>query len=158
MGAKPGHPAQFDPVYLPAKGTVVDIYVTWADADGKTHTARAQDWVMHLPTSKSMSHDWVFGGSSFWKDESSGEEYYQAEGGELICLSNFSTATLDLPVNSSQANAELLFGVFTKNVPKLGTPVQLILRPRLNPPATSDKVEAAKEADGTDDKATQPKP
>ena len=164
VGAKPGHPAQFDPVYVPAKGTVVDIDVTWADGDGKTHTARAQDWVMHLPTSKPMSQDWVFGGSSFWRDEATGQDYYQAEGGELICLSNFSTATLDLPVSSSQANSDLLFGAFTENVPALGTPVKLILRPRLKASATPDKAADAKEpgdakpGTNADERTTRPKP
>jgi hypothetical protein len=41
---------------------------------------------------------------------------------------------LDLPVESSQANQNLMFGAFTDHIPPLGTKVRLILTPRL--PAT----------------------
>ena len=75
-----------------------------------------------------MSEDWVFAGSGFWKDPDTGKEFYQAEGGELICVSNFSTATLDLPVASPQDNEGLFFDAFTDNIPPLGTRVWLALR------------------------------
>ena len=74
-----------------------------------------------------MQDDWVFAGSSFWTDPTDGKEYYQADGGDLICVSNFPTATLDLPIESSQANDELMFEVFAGRVPPRGTEVDLIL-------------------------------
>ena len=75
-----------------------------------------------------MEYDWVFAGSGFWKDDD-GKEHYKANGGDLICVSNFETAMLDLPISSSQANAELQFEAFTERIPPLGTPVIIILEP-----------------------------
>jgi hypothetical protein len=74
-----------------------------------------------------MAADWVFVGSSFWKDETTGEEFYQADGGDLVCISNFPTATLDLPIASSQSNEALLFEVMEGVVPPRDTAVEMIL-------------------------------
>jgi len=52
-----------------------------------------------------------------------------AESGDLICVSNFPTATLDVPVKSSQANEELLYEPFTERIPPRDTKVRLVLRP-----------------------------
>jgi len=68
----------------------------------------------------------VFAGSSFWTDPTDGKEYYQADGGDLICVSNFPTATLDLPVKSSQSNEALLFEVFEGRVPPRDTEVEIV--------------------------------
>jgi len=130
VGAVPGKPVHFAPKYVCASGPIVDVFVLWKDKEGKLHKDRAQDWVRDAKTGKAMSHDWVFGGSSFWTDDE-GVRHYQAEGGELICLSNFSTAMMDLPIKSGQANDDLLFSCFTKNIPPVGTEVQLVLMPRL---------------------------
>ena len=78
-----------------------------------------------------MEHPWVFAGSGFWKDPETGEEFYMAEAGDLICVSNFSTATLDIPAKSSQVNEGLLFEANPDVVPPLGTPVRLVLKPKL---------------------------
>ena len=51
-------------------------------------------------TGKNLNIDWVFAGSGFWKDEETGKQHYQANGGDFICVSNFPTATLDLPVHT----------------------------------------------------------
>jgi len=45
----------------------------------------------------------------------------------VICVSNFPTALLDLPLQSSQANEELLFEAFAGRVPPRDTEVDLIL-------------------------------
>jgi hypothetical protein len=69
----------------------------------------------------------VFAGSSFWTDPSDGKEYYQADGGDFICLSNFPTAMLDLPIPSTQSNEALVFEAFKGHVPPVGTAVELLL-------------------------------
>jgi hypothetical protein len=138
---------QFDPEYVPAAGTTIDIFVLWQDDKGK-HKVRAQEWIKDAKTGEEMKHDWVFGGSSFWTDESTGEKYYQADSGDLICLSNFSSATLDLPINSSQANNALLFSAFTERIPPRGTKVRLVLIPRLEKkPSEAPKKESPEKAD-----------
>ena len=131
LGAKVGRPVQFMPKYVPASGSVVDIEVIWKDKDGKIQKSRGQDWVRNYQTKKPMQRDWVFAGSGFWTDERTGKEHYQAEGGDFICVSNFSTAMLDLPIKSSQQNEALLFEAFTERIPPLGTPVTIVLKPRL---------------------------
>ncbi|MCA9188888.1 MAG: hypothetical protein KDA99_24860, partial [Planctomycetales bacterium] len=131
VGAKPGSPVSFQPKYKAAMGPIVKIEAMWKDKDGKEKRVNAQEWVRDVATKKAMKHDWVFAGSGFWKDPETGKSYYHAESGELICVSNFSTATLDLTVNSSQANSDLLFEAFTENIPELGTPVKLVLTPEL---------------------------
>jgi hypothetical protein len=129
-GAKPGTPVSFDPEYKPARGQIVDIYVLWNDAEGAKHQARAQEWVKDTKTRKAMTHDWVFAGSGFWKDEETGQQHYKANGGDLVCVSNFPTATLDLPIHSSQSNDELMFVPFTDHVPPRGTKVRVVFIPR----------------------------
>ena len=131
VGAAVGHPVQFDPKYLPAAGTPIDIFVLWKDKAGKKHKAPAQQWIRQVKTGKAMRDTWVFAGSGFFTDPETGKRYYHADGGDFICVSNFSSAMLDLPVPSSQAAAELLFEAFTENIPPLETKVRLVLVPRL---------------------------
>jgi len=130
VGAVPGTPVRYDPTYKPATGQIIDIYVLWKDEQGGKHQVRAQDWVRFGKTNKPMPYDWVFAGSSFGKDEETGREYYRANGGDLICVSNFPTAMLDLPVASSDTNADLLFEAFTDHIPPKGTSVRVVLIPR----------------------------
>ena len=132
LGAEPGTPVQFVPEYKPPTGTEIEITVEWLDEAGKKKTARAQDWVQSMRTKKAMPHPFVFAGSRFWTDPETGKQYYQAEGGDFICVSNFSTAMLDIPVPSSQTNEELAFQAYTERIPPLGAAVRLILKPKLN--------------------------
>ena len=87
----------------------------------------AQDWVVDADTDKPLSAPWVFAGSGFWTEESSGKRYYMAEVGDFICVSNFSTAMLDVTIESTSAAEGLLFKANTEAIPPLGTPVRLIL-------------------------------
>ncbi len=130
LGAKTGAPVQFEP-FQPPTGTEIDISVRWLDQNGKWQSTRAQDWVKDIKTDTPMTHPWVFAGSGFWKDEESGQEYYMADAGDFICVSNFTTATLDIPAESSQVNEGLLFEANSEKVPPLGTPVRLVLTPKL---------------------------
>ena len=130
VGARPGKPVSYDPKYRAATGSTVEIEIVWRNVAGKIMRVRAQEWVNNAKTGKPLKYEWVFGGSNFWTDETSGERYYAADGGELICVSNFTTATLDLPIESSAANQDLLFIANSENIPKRHTPLQLILRPR----------------------------
>lgn len=154
VGAKPGRPVKFDPEYSPATGQIIDVFLLWKDADGTTKQGRAQDWIKHTKTGKSMESDFVFAGSGFWTDEETGKRYYQANGGDFICVSNFPTAMLDLPVKSSQANADLLFNADTEKIPKKGTKVRVVLVPRAErkEPA-AEKAEEPKADAKAEDKA-----
>ena len=127
VGLEPGKPVRFRPDYEAATGPVVNVRVVWESKDGKQKVARAQEWIRHAKQGTEMEHEWVFAGSRFWTDEQTGEEYYYADGGELICLSNFSTAMLDLPIQSSQENTGLMFDAFTSRIPAIGTKVYVVL-------------------------------
>jgi hypothetical protein len=131
VGAKAGTPVEFQPEYKPATGTTIDVTCIWTDEAGTVQHKKAHDWIQNVQTKKPLELDWVFAGSRMYKDETTGEEFYQAEGGELICVSNFPSAMLDLPVESSQANNALLFQAFTEKIPPKGTKVRLVLAPRL---------------------------
>jgi hypothetical protein len=130
LGVEPGRPVVFRPEYRAAEGPEIDVHVYWKDAQGKQQAARGQDWIRNVKTGKALDHPWVFGGSGFWKDEQSGEEYYMAESGDLICVSNFPSATMDLPIESSQSNESLIYECYTDRIPPLGTPVTVTLTPR----------------------------
>jgi hypothetical protein len=134
VGAEVGHPVSFRPTFRPPAGTEIEIEVHWQDAEGKWLSAKGQDWVRDTRTQKPLAHPWVFAGSGFWQDEETDKEYYKAEAGDLICVSNFSTAMLDIPVESSQVNDGLMFEANTEKIPRLGTPVRMVLNPKLKKP------------------------
>ncbi len=77
-----------------------------------------------------MKASFVFVGSSMYKDEDTGEEYYQAEGGHLICVSNFSDALLDIREESTASDGGQTYEAWTEKIPPDGTPVLLVLKPR----------------------------
>jgi hypothetical protein len=52
-----------------------------------------------------------------------------ADGGEMICVSNFTTAMMDLPVQSTQSREGLIFEAFTEKIPAMKTRVRLVLKP-----------------------------
>lgn len=129
IGADSGHPVQYDPKYQPATGTKISIEVLWVDEKSKRHHINAKKWIRDLKTKKELSIDWVFAGSGFWRDEETGKKFYKANGGEMICVSNFSSAMLDLPIESSVSNDDLVFEAFEGRIPPLGTHVRLVLKP-----------------------------
>lgn len=133
VGAKVGRPVQFTPEYVPAAGTEIEITLHWKDEQGKQQSAKAQQWIRDAKTGKAMAHPWVFAGSGFWVDPSDGQKHYQAESGDFICVSNFPSAMLDLPIESTQSNEGLLFEPFTDRIPPIGTPVRLVLKPKVAP-------------------------
>lgn len=137
LGAEPGPPVRFRPEYKPAEGTEIEVQVIWKDQQGQEHRVRAQEWIKNTKTDQVLQSPWVFAGSGFWTDEKTGERFYYADGGDFICVSNFSSAMLDLPVKSSEANSTLLFSAFTERIPPIGTRVFLQLTPKLQgePPA-----------------------
>lgn len=130
VGAETGHPVQFRPKFAPPTGTEIEIEVQWLDDKGQWQKARAQDWIRDSKTKKPMTQPWVFAGSGFWKDEQ-GKDFYMAESGDFICVSNFTTAMLDIPIESSQSNEGLLFEANSEKIPPLGTPVRIVLTPKL---------------------------
>lgn len=130
VGAEVGSTATFHPEFKPPTGTTIEILIRYRDQEGQWQAARAQDWVRDLRTKKPMTESWVFAGSGFWTDPETGKRHYMAESGDLICVSNFSTAMLDIPMQSTQSDEGRLFEANSELVPPLGTPVRLVLKPK----------------------------
>jgi hypothetical protein len=133
LGAEPGHPVQWLDEYKPVTGPEIKITVMWKDGDQLVRR-RGQEMVLNMATEKTMEQPWVFGGSITETDPESGITYYFADGGELVCLSNFSTAAMDVPVQSSDANEGLMFRANTANIPEIGTKVYVLFQPLLIAP------------------------
>jgi hypothetical protein len=133
-GAKPGSTVKYTEdgkIILPT-GPRIKITLIYKDKDNnKTITVPAKEWVRDNQTKKNLTHDWVFAGSQLFQNplEPDKPPLYGANGGDVICVSNFQEALLDLPINSSKNNAELEFEAFTERIPPLGTPVTVILEP-----------------------------
>lgn len=128
VGAEPGSPVRFQPEYRPPTGTEIAVGIEWT-VDGEKQTTTAQDWIRNAETGKAMDLPFVFAGSGFWTDPDTKQNHYLAASGDLICVSNFGAAMLDVPAPSTQANDELWFEPFTERIPPVGTPVRLVLKP-----------------------------
>jgi len=136
IGAKTGSPVQFQPEYKRATGSVIDIVVVWVSENEKVNASLAQDWIKKGNTRKTMQYAWVFGGSGYWKNPNTNKKIYYGNDGSLVCLSNFPTATIDLPVESSNSNAARLYYANTSKIAPLKAPVRIIFANRPDVDAT----------------------
>jgi hypothetical protein len=128
-GATEGAPVQFAPKYRPATGTTIKVSLQYMDK-GKLTTVPGQSWVKNLKSGKALDSDWVFAGSRLVANPlDPDKKHYLANDGDLICVSNFETALLDLPVKSPKENADLVFAAFTERIPPLETKVVVVLEP-----------------------------
>jgi hypothetical protein len=141
VGAKVGKPVEYVPDFKPPSGDKIDIHVFWTDEKGNQRKAKAQDWVRDMKTKKQMEYPWVFAGSGFYTDEDTKKQFYMAEAGDFICVSNFPDAMLDVPTRSTDANEDLLFEAFTENIPQRGTKVTIVLVPEIEKKATDKKAD-----------------
>lgn len=130
--AEPGHPVKFRPKYQQATGTPIKITLEYKDKD-KTVRVPAQQWIRSFKTRKNLDADWVFAGSLLLPDplDKTRKPFYAANDGDVICISNFETAMLDLPISSTKENDDLVFEAHTERIPALETPVLVILEPVL---------------------------
>lgn len=145
LGAEPGHPVQFQPKFVPPRGPEVEVTLVWKDEKGVRQSARAQEWVRNAKTGQAMEFPFVFAGSDWIDNPYTRRKEYRADvEGYLICVSNFPGALLDVAAASSADDSELLFDAFTERIPRKGTPVTIILSPKLpaaNPAAKQPATE-----------------
>jgi hypothetical protein len=150
-GAQEGHPARFAPKFEPPAGSRIAIEMQWRQ-DGRLRTADAREWVWDEKTKVPLNRlrdektkapldiDWVFAGSLIYEDPIDKKPRYAADEGDLIVVSNFASAILDLPMVSSADDAGRSFIANTKEIPPIGTEVFLVLRPRQAPiPSKTEK-------------------
>lgn len=129
LGFEPGSPVQWKPEYKSATGPSIKIDVRWID-DGQPKTVDAKSWIVKSGTKETLATDWVFGGSEIFVDRIDGRKIYYADSGEMVCLSNFPTAMMDVPIQSSDSADGLLFEANTDAIPAVETQVYLIMTPR----------------------------
>jgi len=132
LKAKVGSTVRYDPKFIPPSGTTIKISLQYKKKD-ETVTVDAKEWVRNAKTQKALDVDWVFAGSQFFQDPDDAKKppYYLANGGDMICVSNFPDAMLDLPIDSSKNDTELNFEAWTERIPEKGTKVTVILEPVL---------------------------
>ncbi|MBL8818921.1 MAG: hypothetical protein JNL58_23030 [Planctomyces sp.] len=99
--------------------------------------------------SRQMTAEFVFAGSGFYKDPESGKEFYQAEGGFLICVANFADAMIDVREASTSSDGSQTYEAWTEKIPPENTPVLLELVPVPEQPNAAENVDAV---EGTDSK------
>lgn len=152
-GAVPGIPGYWteESGAIPAEGCICEITVGWLDKENENEKKEidARKMVIDLRTNETLTHDWIFAGSRWWQDpEDPDYREYQADSGDMICVSNFPTAMLDLNVESSSSNSSLVFGANPDTVPSLGQPVLIVIKPKLDTNPTPEKIsEAVKKRD-----------
>ena len=129
IDATPGTPVRFRPEFLPPTGQVIRVWVCWYDSKDKFQLVDAREWIEDLKTEKAMTAEWVFAGSGFWQDPEDKREYYQADSGDMICVSNFSSAMMDVAISSSADADSLRFVPLESKIPDRETPVRLVLVP-----------------------------
>lgn len=158
LGAKPGSPVAYDPEFKPPTGQPVAVWVTWRDGKGNFKAVDARTWVQNNESKKSLAEQWVFAGSQLWTDPVDKVTHYSADSGDMICVSNFSSAMLDVPFDSSAQAGNLLFVAFTERIPEQATSVRLVLVPQFenDPTASEPPTEAILPVIKTD--ATEKKP
>lgn len=153
IGAESGTTARWDPEFKPPTGQTVSVWVMYRneketpqkeviDAEDSRNRYRpfvpgdqakvvdARRWVRNVKTKEALAEPWVFAGSEFWTDPVENVEHYSANAGDMICVSNFSTAMMDVPFASSADAGNTLFEPFTERIPEQGTPVRVVLVPQ----------------------------
>ncbi len=157
VGATPGAPCSWDDFsFTSPSGSTIDIELIWHDEEINQIRKRSAKEMLKLRppydprfylyrdyyfpgrhqrtlekirTQRYPNIKWVFGGSRFFEDPETKNRYYAANSGEMICVSNFSTAAIDLSIVSSQENSSLLFYANPKTTPPRGTRVYMVLKP-----------------------------
>ena len=129
--AKEGEPVRYTPKYRPATGTAIKITLVYEDKKGVKKTVNARSWLKNSKTGKELDCDWVFAGSLLVESplDKDAPKFYLANDGDIICVSNFEGALLDVPIKSSKDDADRGYEAWEDRIPPVGTEVTVILEP-----------------------------
>jgi hypothetical protein len=131
LGLSPGKTARWSGQgaaarFLPAAGAKLKITLSWKDPKGKLVAADPMSWIKTDPRAKvPPSREWVFVGSEVLP----GNRYWADVDGEIISVTNFRSAVIDVPFQSSNADAERWLYANTGAIPADGTKVTVTIRP-----------------------------
>lgn len=130
IGADQGHPVRFLPRFEAPTGSPIAITVSWVDEHGKAQSIDARQLVRDATTKKPIEKDWVFAGSEQFPDpEDAKKIIYAADGGDLFTVANFTSAILDVPIESTANDAARSFEANTEKIPPRDSYVSLFLKP-----------------------------
>ncbi len=88
-----------------------------------------------MKTKKPPAKNWVFAGSRF-ADDGEGGKRFMADSGDFVCVLNNPIAMLDLPLVSAGAIEDRSFEANREKLPEPGTPVTIVLTPKVQPKAS----------------------
>jgi hypothetical protein len=132
--AKAGGTVRYEPMFRAPHGTPIKVSLLY-EHNGQKVTASARSWVRNMKTRGELECDWVFAGSLLVEGgdplNPNGPKRYLANDGDVICVANFETALLDLPVESSKADADRGYEAWTDRIPEVGTKVVVVLEPQI---------------------------
>jgi len=130
LGLEPGKPGfqTEGGAFSPPGGEVLDITARYTlQADGKKEAVEKPMWKFlrfaNSDTSLEKSIDWVYVGQPDQDSLKASDNE-----GTVVALSNFRDSAIDVPFESTDVNANLLYAANPKEVPPLGTPVELVIR------------------------------
>ena len=128
LGLDPGKPGfrTEGGAFSPPAGQVLEITCRFAGADGKQHEMPAYRFLRLAGSEAALDRrlDWVYVG----RPEADALRAADREG-TVVCLSNFPEAVIDVPFESTADNASLVYEANTEAVPKVGTAVEIVIRP-----------------------------
>lgn len=155
VGAIPGTPAYWteETGVVTAIGPTCDIKIVWnapptePDEEVSLESRKevsAKEFILNERTGEVLKDDWVFCGSRLWTDPNDTSYVeYQADGGFMICVTNFPSAMLDLTIESSTSDASRMFVANPDKIPSLGQPVLIVITPDISTNPDPEVVAAA---------------
>jgi hypothetical protein len=130
LGLRPGKPARWSgddeaARFLPPAGAKLRIDVAWKDKKGTDHCVDATTWLTSSDTKKPFDapKHWVFVGSEVLPDG----RYWAEIDGDVISLTNFASAVVDVPFQSSNVDELRDILANTAAIPPLRTKVRVIV-------------------------------
>ena len=129
--AKEGEPVRYAPKFRAPSGTAIKITLVYTDAKGVKKSVDARSWLKNAKSGKELDCDWVFAGSMLVENplDKNAPKTYLANEGDVICVSNFDSALLDVPIKSSKDDSERGYEAWEDRIPPVGTEVTVILEP-----------------------------
>jgi hypothetical protein len=117
--ATPGSPVRFEPRFRAPTGTTIRVSVRITE-NGATRKAE-------------LETDWVFAGSMLVENpfDPTAPKRYLANDGDIICVCNFESAMLDLPISSSKGDEDHSYEAWTERIPPEGTKVVIVFEPQV---------------------------
>jgi hypothetical protein len=131
-GATPGSPVRFDPRFRAPTGTTIVVSVLITE-NGATRKVPARSMIRNSKTGAELECDWVFAGSMLVENpfDPAAPKRYLANDGDIICVANFESALLDVPISSSKGDEEHSYEAWTYRIPPEGTKVVIVFEPQV---------------------------